>query len=305
MLAFCGQGRFVTEPIDVSVLVRELLPLIRTTAKTTTVELDAGVDSAIVDGDSAQLRQAVLNLVTNASEAAATTVRVSLALRDLSVDEIYTCELDATMPPGRYVALTIDDNGSGIGADTRPRVFDPFFSTKFSGRGLGLAVVQGIARTHRGDVSIQSQVGAGTTFTVFLPIATRTPLVDESVAARNDLVGLRILVIEDDEAVARTLMRICKAAKMVGTHARSGEEAVALVEHQTFDLALVDLVMPGMGGAACGAQLRQLRPDLPLVLMTGFGQVPAETATIFETVIGKPYGRTDLLALIARLARRG
>jgi len=173
LLAYSGKGRFVVEPVSLAELVRENQALLKMTIAAN-VHLKLDLDDAVpaIEADIAQMQQVVMNLLINAAEAIGSKPgEVFVSVRAVSVDEK---EAQARfggfdLRPGRYVRLLVTDNGCGMNEETRVRIFDPFFTTKFTGRGLGLAAVQGIVRGHRGAISVESTPGVGTTFQVHVP----------------------------------------------------------------------------------------------------------------------------------------
>jgi signal transduction histidine kinase len=173
MLAFSGRGNLMVQEADLSALVRDHLGTLRSLVPTPvslSVELGEGLPR--VRADVGQLRQLVRNLVVNAVEAVGGVpgrVTVATSACRLSREELRRTLVDDGLPPGEYVALEVTDTGAGMDAATLARVFDPFFSTKFTGRGLGLAVVLGIVRGHRGAIRVASEVGRGSTVAVLLP----------------------------------------------------------------------------------------------------------------------------------------
>lgn len=169
LLAYAGKGRFVIEPVDISAVVREVAPLLRTSVpKQVRFELQLANQLPPVDGDHAQIQQIVMNLAANAGEAIGDrpgTVLIRTGARDVDGET-------EGLPPGRYVCLEVRDNGSGMDEATLAQIFDPFFTTKFTGRGLGLAAVSGIVRAHHGAIRVTSEPGKGSTFDVLLPASS-------------------------------------------------------------------------------------------------------------------------------------
>jgi PAS domain S-box-containing protein len=173
MLAYSGQGRYSVHPVDLNLVLRETVELVRRTAgRHDNIQLDLAPELARVQADASQLRQVAMNLLLNAIEAAGPdgcVVRVSTTQAQISSDRLSRAHLAPELPAGRYVILEVGDNGCGLSRDIQERMFDPFFSTKFTGRGLGLAAVLGIVRAHSGAIEVESQPGHGAVFRVFLP----------------------------------------------------------------------------------------------------------------------------------------
>ncbi len=216
MLAYSGKGRFVVEPIDAGELVEEMAHLLAVSiSKKTVLEFNFAENLPAFDGDMTQIRQVIMNLITNASEAigdeGGTIVLTTGAMecgRDClnEINEVLGSGLDKPLPEGVYVYFEVSDTGCGADAETVEKIFDPFFTTKFTGRGLGMSAVLGIVRGHRGGIKIRSEVGQGTTFTVLFPANEQDA---EGVGKRNvteaDENGWRgsgtILVVDDEETV--------------------------------------------------------------------------------------------------------
>jgi len=177
LLAYGGRGRFVLQFLSLNDLVTEMSQLLRASiAKHVSfdMQLDAGLPK--LKADPAQVRQIVMNLITNAAEAIGEqrgTITLKTSVRTLGEEEAKGIFLPEAAKPGDYLALEVSDTGQGMDAAVKARIFEPFFSTKFVGRGLGLAAVLGIVRGHRGVLSVQSEPGQGTTFTVLLPASAR------------------------------------------------------------------------------------------------------------------------------------
>jgi signal transduction histidine kinase len=167
MLAYAGQTRFQFQPLDLNDLLRQLLPGIRPVLEpAAALVVDLAPDLPLIEADHEQIRLVVFSLLHNAVEALPEgRGRVNLTTR-LLVDP-------ADLPSGHYVVVEVTDNGVGMDAETHSRAFEPFFSTKFTGRGLGLAAVQGIVRAHRGSVQVTSKPGQGSSFRVLLPSSIR------------------------------------------------------------------------------------------------------------------------------------
>src|SRR5882724_5046834 len=201
LLAYSGKGRFVVRPLDVSELVRQTAPLLQLSmGKNATLRLDLGENLPAVDADATQMRQVTMNLVVNAAEALgerAGVVGIATGVLHAEGDYLRTTFLAPELAEGQYVFVEVSDNGCGMGPATQAKVFDPFFSTKFTGRGLGLSAVLGIVRGHKGAIKVYSAPGRGSTFKVLFPAAVSNILVRENVPARQDLQGRgQVLVVD-------------------------------------------------------------------------------------------------------------
>ncbi len=311
MLAFSGRGRFMVRPLNLNDMVKANLPLIRAGVPKQ-VEIQATLDESLplVEGDPGQLQQVVMNLILNGAQAVgeqAGVVQVETAVHDLTANTIPGRDyLGQSLSPGSYVSLTVKDNGQGMDEETRNRIFEPFFSTKKAGHGLGLSAVLGIVQGHKGGIFVCSQVGMGATFRVLLPVAADVLLEPEEVnMAMSTAVTGAVLVIDDEVLVRQTVHDILAADGIQTFLAATGEEGLALFrEHQAqIKLVLLDLSMPGMGGPETSHALRQIAPNLPVLFSSGYDQAepsPAVWAGQPVEFVAKPYQMEKLLTAVKR-----
>jgi len=279
LLTYAGAGRAETEPVDLAALVGETLRILRSRLPSRLrVELPGPEEGVWVQGDATQLGQVVMNLVTNATEALEgpdDEVSVRVGPVPLDREELDTCLLAGGVKPGEYVMLEVADTGRGMDPDTLERIFDPFYTTKFQGRGLGLAGVLGAVRGHGGTLRVSSQPGQGTTFRVFLPPGERAlPRAGEGRSAfPREPRRATILVVDDDPAVRAVAARMLSARGFTVVVAASGSEALERVRRAPaeHDAILLDLTMPGLSGEETFQALRGVRADLPVVFMSGHG----------------------------------
>lgn len=305
MLAYSGRGRFVVRPLDLSALVSEMAQLLQTgISKRASLHFDFGREVPPVEADATQVRQVVMNLITNASDAiggenGTITLRTGVTWADR--EALHSPYLDYALEEGVYAYVEVRDTGIGMTAETMQRIFDPFFSTKFTGRGLGLAATLGIVRGHRGTITVDSTPGHGTTFRVLFPVAapslpvgTRTP--ESTVDVQGN--GL-VLLVDDDPTVcdvARAMLERRGYEVRVASDGVEGLEAYRR-ERDAVQLAVIDLTMPRMGGEELVAAIRALDTELPIVLMSGFSQseVSGRFAPGFVTAcIQKPFRVEEL-----------
>jgi PAS domain S-box-containing protein len=294
MLAFAGKGQFLVELVDLSEMVREITELLEATLpKTVRLAMQLGRNLPMVEGDRRQLQQLVFNLVSNAGEAIGDrpgTVEVgarSVELRDPRPSSFERLE------PGRYVCLSVKDDGDGMNESVRARIFDPFFTTKFTGRGLGLPAAIGIVQSHHGAVRVDSAPGAGSTFEVLLPPAKAKPHQEKA-----------ILVVDDEEIVRRATRSILERKGYRVLIAEHGRTAVEMFrrEPESIGLILLDVTMPVMGGEDAAKLLRAIRPDVPIIVSSGYQE--SDVARRFgghriSAFLRKPYTASTLLDKIA------
>ncbi|HVW84090.1 MAG TPA: response regulator, partial [Bryobacteraceae bacterium] len=282
MLAYAGKGKFIVEAVDISRQAAELADLLRAALpKNVRIVLDLADDLPCVEADASQLQQVIMNLVINGAEAMSgqhgtVTVRTCLCAtespRSMGPDEL---------PPGRYVGIAVSDTGSGMDASTMARIFDPFFTTKFTGRGLGLAAVQGIVRSHGGGISVTSAPGKGTTFEVCLPVSDGSsrvpPVVSEGKIATPPGEGL-VLVVDDEEIVRSTVSVMLARFGYSILEAADGAEAIHVFEQHAdrIHVVLLDMMMPVMSGGEALARLRARNAAVPVIAMSGYTEEEAK-----------------------------
>jgi two-component system, cell cycle sensor histidine kinase and response regulator CckA len=300
MLAYSGKGRFVVKALDFSEVIREMLPMLEVSiSKKALLRLELAAGLPPVEADVAQLRQVVMNLVINASEAigeSSGVIRLGTGVVACDAGARGGAWIDEKLAGDPCVYLDVTDTGCGMDEATRERIFEPFFSTKFTGRGLGLAAVMGIVRGHHGAIRVHSEPGRGSTFRVLLPASAQAVehLGDTGGTASSWRGSGCVLLVDDEEDVRRV------AAAMLGwlgfsvVAASDGREAVALVAEDPgrFACVLMDFTMPGMDGEETFRELRRLRPDLRVLLTSGYNEQEAVQRFVGMGLAGfiqKPY----------------
>jgi two-component system, cell cycle sensor histidine kinase and response regulator CckA len=279
MLAYAGKASFAVERVGLRELVEEMAQLLQTAISKKAI-LDLNLERGLppIEADPSQIRQVVLNLILNASEAIGDrsgVITVSVAATRCGEEYLRKTELHDALAPGLYVHLEVTDTGSGMDAGTRSRIFEPFFSTKFTGRGLGLAAVLGIVRAHKGGLKLYSEPGKGTTFKILFPALTEgedATLTSES-SLRSDWRGKgTILLVDDEESLIALEARMLGQLGFTVLRAADGLQAVELYRERgkEIDLVLMDLTMPHMDGIEAFGELRRLNPDVRVVLASGY-----------------------------------
>jgi two-component system cell cycle sensor histidine kinase/response regulator CckA len=309
MLAYSGRGQFRLEYVDLSALVSETLTLIES-ALGKAIRLNLAIAPALplVHGDPSQLQQIAMNLAINAAEAVDNKGEVSVRTG--------TAELDGTRdandvflmpgipaPAGKYVFLEVRDSGAGMDTETLQRIFDPFFTTKSTGRGLGLAAVLGIVRSHQGTMRITSSPGRGTTFAVYLPACESKPSDAEDETQSRRASGGIVLVVDDEQYVRETVRRTLELAGYTVVCASGSAEAMQLFQSlgRQIELAIVDLTMPGEGGGEVVRRLLHHDPDLKVIASCGYAEaeVKAEFGDMMDGFLPKPYRSDQLRDIVA------
>jgi two-component system cell cycle sensor histidine kinase/response regulator CckA len=311
MLAYSGQAHVDIRAIDLSLHVREIAGLLETTVpKKVQLRLELEPGLAAIEADVAQVQQVVMNLVINGAEAIGDqqgTVLVTTGLQ--TIDEFYAASLFASegLAPGQYVFLEVHDSGHGMDEATKNKIFDPFFSTKFTGRGLGLAAVLGIVRSHRGAIKVYSSPGRGTTFKVFFPSVTRSAQRESRSAVPLDYRGSGlVLVVDDDTGVRVTARRMLELFGFSVIEAADGKAGADLFATRATDIVLVllDMTMPKMNGEETFRVIRRVRADVPVILTSGYNEIEATRRFTSKGLAGfleKPFTPADLAAKLAKV----
>ena len=286
MLAYSGRGAFVLKPINLAALVEDMLQMLKVSiAKKATPHFDFGEDLPPVEADPTQMRQVIMNLITNASEAESDQVGdIFVSIKQQKCRRAFFDDMlrGDHLAGGTYVVLEVRDTGCGMSEETLSRIFEPFYSTKFSGRGLGMAAVLGIIRSHKGAINVQSEKDQGSTFTVYLPAITNageasvlTPI--GAPLAVNANAGL-ILVVDDEELVRSVARRILSRHGFTVLSAGSGREGLMVIKEMGEDISCVilDLTMPDMDGEETYIELCRKAPNVPVILASGYDKKELE-----------------------------
>ncbi len=302
MLAYAGKAQFVQAQVNIAELVEEMVKMLRSTIKQN-VEIIASIDTDIpsIKADASQIRQIAMNLIINGAEAigdAQGEVRVLLAKTVIKTGSSKKDYLGKIIPAGWYACLDVTDNGSGMSDETYNRIFEPFYTTKFTGRGLGLSAVLGIVTAQGGALQLLSQLGRGTTFKVYLPLPISDAIAGEVHKPVNQteswLGSGTVLLVEDEEQILQVAKAMLMELGFNVIEARNGKEALEQYEKSANDINLVvtDMGMPVMDGYALFYELKKRNPALPIIITSGFGEADI-TSRISRAdiagLVGKPY----------------
>lgn len=279
LLAYSGKGRFVVEPVNLTDVVSGMGNLLHVSmAKTVVLRQNLATDLVPIDADQGQVQQIILNLVINASEAIdnkSGTVSISTGMREYSRQALKTMLLGEGAEPGTYVYLEVSDTGCGMDKDTVARMFDPFFSTKFTGRGLGLAATLGILRSHGGTIKVDSTPGKGTTIKVCFPTGSKPAPTTCPLPSPDSWQGSGTVLLVDDEDTVRVVgKRVLETLGFEVLTAEDGRAGVDMFEVNADDIRLVllDMTMPHMNGAEAFRQIHTLKSDVPVLLISGYDE---------------------------------
>jgi two-component system cell cycle sensor histidine kinase/response regulator CckA len=317
LLAYSGRGAFVIEPVDLGRLAEEMIGFMRVSiSKKVELRLELARTGLTVQADATQLRQVVLNLVVNASEAIgdrAGTITLTTGTLETSGTTSAGADLEPDLPAGRYAYLEVRDTGSGMSPEIRARLFDPFFTTKMTGRGLGLSAVLGIVRAHRGAVSVASSPGQGTTFRVLLPSVANAEAISFSPPPAGEPERWKgegcVLLIDDEAAVLEVGRRVLESLGFTPLTAPDGRAGVETFDAHADEIRAVflDLTMPQLGGPEVLGEIRRRRPDVPVVLMSGYSDHGLASPNDRERLAGflaKPFDVTAFTDVLRRALER-
>ena len=314
MLAYSGQGKIEVRQIDLNRLLRDMSQLLRiSVAKKVQLAFNLGHTLPMILGDASQIRQVIMNLVINASEAIngqEGSIWISSGVVHGARHLFQGASMTGQPEERDYVFVEIADTGVGMDEETQARIFDPFFTTKFTGRGLGLAAVLGIVRSHQGTLELTTNKGEGTTFTLLFPRMPENAKASHDDDGENELPlphwsgeGL-ILVVDDEESVRNLTGRMLEAFNFHVIDAVDGREGVEKfsVHADAITAVLLDVTMPVMSGLEAFERIRQIRPDVPVLFMSGYmrdGQLhDLDGATDF---LQKPFKLEDVQCKLRNL----
>jgi PAS domain S-box-containing protein len=292
LLAYAGKGQFFVQQLDLNTLIHEITGLLHASVgRKHQIELRLEPKLPQILADSAQITQVLLNLIVNASE----------ALHESN--GTITIQTKITQPDRKHVVLIVRDTGIGMDSATQARIFDPFYTTKFFGNGLGLAAVQGIIRGHEGTIEVESSLGAGTTFTITLPaIRVETPKPARMIPEEQAEIAMPqvVLVVDDEPEILKLVQRILERNQFKVLTANGGEAALELFEQHVNNIGVVflDLTMPNINGEKLLHQFQQSHANIAFVLMSGYSQYELSASTQENarvSFLAKPFTPADVV----------
>jgi PAS domain S-box-containing protein len=309
MLAYSGRGRLNVGRVNLSDLIEQNAHLLRTCiSKIVTLNLQIDRNLPLITADAGQLQQIVMNLVTNASEAIgerAGVITLATGVLDCSGDYLRRSRAEEIPMPGRFVFVSVADTGCGMDALTQQRLFDPFFTTKFMGRGLGMSAILGIVRGHKGAILVESEVGSGSSIQVLFPAVEKpapakiaevpASAVDGSPAEAKSKSKGTILLVDDEDMVRFVCQRMLSHDGWKVLPAAGGSEAIKLFRQdpEAITCVLLDLSMPQMDGMAVFRELRAIRPDVKVIMSSGYSSDEGDGQQLLgkgaDGFIQKPY----------------
>jgi len=276
ILTFSRQADQEFRPVQVELIVKEAIKLLRASLPST-IEIRQNITSnSTTLADPTQIHQVLMNLCTNAEHAMqGTGGQLAVSLSDVAIDSKFEArQLDIN--PGAYLRLDVSDTGHGMTAEVKKRIFDPFFTTKETGKGtgMGLSVVHGIVKSHKGAIAVKSEQGKGSTFEVFLPVSQHkeklTTEADTMLPTGNE----RILLVDDEKTLVDLGRQMLERLGYSVESRTSSIEALEMFKTRSdeFDLVITDMTMPNLTGEKLAGELMKIRADIPVVLCTGFSE---------------------------------
>ncbi len=315
MLAYARKARLKPVVLNVNDCVRQTQTWMRRAIESRIdISINLETEPWMIRADESSLQSAIVNLLVNSRDAIAESGSIVIETANVVIDDTFADDLGEALPNGRYVMLSVKDDGGGIDEETRKRMFDPFFTTKNVGQGsgLGLSTVLGFVKQSSGGVGVESEPGRGTTIRLYFPVTDEAPSEQEGIdldarpVASDADRPARILLVEDQAGVQDVLRQILALAGYEVVTANSGDEAFSLYQSDpNFDLLLTDIVMPGeCQGPTLAAAIRELTPDLPVIFVTGYSKVADEAGAPLgpnEAFLTKPVSQKVLISTVERL----
>jgi PAS domain S-box-containing protein len=283
LLGFARGGKYVVKPTDLNELIKECSEMFGRTKKEIRIYKKYQKDVWIVEVDQGQIEQVLLNIFVNAWQAMSGGGELYIQTKNVTLDEDYTVPFN--VKPGKYVKVSITDTGVGMDEDTQKRIFDPFFTTKEMGRGtgLGLASAWGIVKNHSGIIDVQSKRGEGATFNIYLPVSEKE-LIEEKKLRDELLKGKEtILFVDDEDMIIYMGEQLLENMGYNVLIARSGKEAIEIYKEneEDIDLVILDMVMPGIGGGEAYDRMKEINPNVKVLLSSGYS-IDGQASEILE-----------------------
>lgn len=303
MLAYSGKGRFLVEKVNLNLLLEEMLHMLEVSiSKKALLRLNLAPNIPLVEVDATQIRQVVMNLVINASEAIGDksgVIAITSGCMDCDANYLNNVWMIDNIKEGLYVYLEVADSGCGMDKETLAKIFDPFFTTKFTGRGLGMAAVIGIVRGHKGAIKVYSELGKGTTIKILLPASDKSAEIFNHENVLNNWQGSGTVLLVDDEETVRGVGReMLRELGFSVLTAIDGKDALEIFKtHPEIALVILDLTMPHMDGEQCFRELRMLRPNVKVIMSSGYNEQEVAQKFVGKGLAGfiqKPYKLSTL-----------
>lgn len=316
MLAYAGKASIEMAEVDILALVNDMVNMLKSSIpQNVEIKFSISTNIPFIKGDVSQLGQIIVNLIINASEAIGNEkgeILIALSIKDIQSGQPDTDHLGKVIQAGRYVCLEITDNGCGMDDDIKQKMFEPFYTTKVMGRGLGMSAVLGLISLHKGSLQLTSQPGSGTTFKVYLPAQTgefNRDLNSQQILSSELRQGNgTILLVEDTEQLKLMLKTMLETLGFTVIDASNGKEALELYQKGAADIKMVltDIGMPIMDGYELFRELKKLNPELPIIISSGYGETAVTSRIEREEIAGivnKPYSFNQLQEVLKNLVK--
>ena len=310
LLAFARKGVYKRQVVNVHEIIQEVIALLsRSINKNITIEHNLESQKPFVWGGATQLQNAILNLSLNARDAMESGGTLTFETADVSIDEQYCGSHNIHLPNGSYISISVRDTGCGMDAEVQKHLFEPFFTTKEEGKGtgMGLAAVYGIVKSHKGNIIVQSTPGNGATFRLLLPQTSKVGHPNtRTIKTIRDFSGISVLIIDDEEAVAKTIKDMLTGFGFTVTTCYSGREAVEIyrMNWKTINIIIIDMVMPDFDGRETFFKMREINPNLSTIISSGFAltkEIELMLKAGANTFLQKPYNQQELVGQIEKI----
>ncbi len=310
LLSFARKTKLEKKPANIIPIIKESLKFLRSSIPTS-IEIRQNIakDVDTILADPTQINQILINLCANSHHSMPDGGVIVITLKNIELDED-TSDQCSKLNPGRYVNLAVSDTGHGISQEKIDRIFDPYFTTKEVGKGtgMGLAVVHGIVKGHNGLITVESELGKGTTFSIFFPVVEREVVVEAETDEKLPTGSERILFIDDEESLVKIGHQRLEWLGYKVEATISPIEALKLFRSQPdqFDLVITDLTMPKMTGDKLVKEILNIRSDIPIILCTGFSEKIDEKKSKAIGASGyleKPHNKRDLAKIVRKVLK--
>ncbi len=309
MLAYSGKGSFIIEHIYLNDLIIDMNSLLEASiSKKVNLSYSLLPELPGIKGDATQIRQIAMNLILNGSDAIVNngTIDVTTSIVKLMPTELETLTINYNLSPGEYVLLKVQDSGCGIEPEKLKQIFDPFFTTKFTGRGLGLAAVSGIIRSHQAGLTVESEIGKGTCFKIYFPVSHDAYNNDKHVKRKRPSFlnkNLTILIADDEKYIRDLTTKMLNISGYKVYLARNGREAINIFNAHKNEISciLMDLTMPELDGREAFTEIRKIDADIPVIITSGYCEFDIVSKFSNEKISGflqKPYNLEDIISAI-------
>ena len=309
LLAFAKKNNIPSTSVDMHTIIYDSVELLRRTIdKRIDLITNLNATNNFVVGDPSQLQNILINMGINAGYAIEQTGSISFSTADIYVNEDYTSNNGITVKSGDYIEIKVSDTGRGISKENFNKIFEPFFTTRENGKGtgLGLSAVYGTVQQHKGDIEVSSTIDCGTTFTVILPATNETVQKNTKIVVPPKRSSGNILIVDDEYIMRLTATRILEEYGYNTTTACDGLEAIKLYQQapNSFNLVILDMIMPGMNGKDCFEELQKINPEVKAILASGFSKdvdIKAMKDKGLNSFISKPYRSSELIEIVNKI----